>query len=141
MSNVSPNPSDRDLVLAVIAGKLTPEKAAELFRGNDQKTCKGLLLEYLAKQSLDVRAAALLLDRLEKLAAPSRRMYCKVSLKGGMSLYGLQRMPVTLYVEQWHALLDFSDGIRDFMGEHDSELKRKGPGDGKAAMTPAATAA
>jgi len=141
MSNVSPNPSDRDLVLAVVAGKLAPEKAAELLRGNDQRTCKGLLLEHLAKQSLDVKAAALLLDRLEKLASPSRRLYCKVSVKGGMSLYGLQRMPVTLYIEQWFALLDFADGIREFMGEHDSELKRKGPGDGKAATAAVATAA
>ena len=26
-----------------------------------------------------------------------------------MSLYGLQRMPVTLYVEQWERLLDIAD--------------------------------
>jgi hypothetical protein len=50
-----------------------------------------------------------------------------VSPKGGISLYGLQRMPVTLYVEQWERLLGFADEIRKFMTEHDAELKRKQP--------------
>ncbi len=36
-----------------------------------------------------------------------------------MSLYGLQRMPVTLYIEQWQRLLDFSDELRKFLAEHD----------------------
>jgi hypothetical protein len=52
-------------------------------------------------------------------------LYCKVSGKGAVSVYGLQRMPVTLYVEQWERLLDFGDSIRSFLKEHDSELKRK----------------
>ena len=52
-------------------------------------------------------------------------LYCKVSQKGAISVYGLQRMPVTLYVEQWERLLDFGDEIRKFASEHDSELKRK----------------
>jgi hypothetical protein len=34
-------------------------------------------------------------------------------------------MPVTLYVEQWERLLDFGDEIRQFLKDHDSELKRK----------------
>ena len=35
------------------------------------------------------------------------------------------RMPVTLYLEQWERLLDFGDEIREFIREHDGELKRK----------------
>ena len=46
---------------------------------------------------------------------------------GSLVLYGLQRMPVTLYVEQWERLLSFADEIRKFMTEHDAELKRKQP--------------
>ena len=42
-----------------------------------------------------------------------------------MSLYGLQRMPVTLYVEQWERLLDIADEIHAFLKQHDGELKRK----------------
>ena len=65
--------------------------------------------------------------KLLEQADPIRRgtLYCKVSPKGAMSLYGLQRMPVTLYVEQWERLLAFSDELRKFMEEHNSELKRK----------------
>jgi hypothetical protein len=58
--------------------------------------------------------------------APKRgTLYCKVSAKGAVSVYGLQRMPVTLYVEQWERLLGFSEEIRSFLQEHDAELKRK----------------
>ena len=48
-----------------------------------------------------------------------------MSQKGAVSVYGLQRMPVTLYTEQWQRLLDFGDEIRAFAKEHDPELKHK----------------
>lgn len=50
----------------------------------------------------------------------------KVSEKGGLSVYGLGRFPITLYKEQWVKLLDLSDEIRVFVKTHDSELKTKG---------------
>ncbi len=50
----------------------------------------------------------------------------KVSQKGGVSVYGLGRFPVTLYMEQWEKLLDMSDDIRDFIQENESQLKTKG---------------
>lgn len=49
----------------------------------------------------------------------------KVSEKGGVSVYGLGRFPVTLYKEQWTRLLDMSDDIRNFIKENDSKLKAK----------------
>jgi hypothetical protein len=49
----------------------------------------------------------------------------KVSEKGGLSVYGLGRFPVTLYKEQWTKLLDMSDEIRTFITTHDKELKAK----------------
>lgn len=57
---------------------------------------------------------------------PRGTLYCKVSQKGAISVYGLQRMPVTLYVEQWERLLEFSDSIREFIKENNSSLSRKG---------------
>lgn len=64
--------------------------------------------------------------KLIKTTAPPRgSLYCKVSEKGAISIYGLQRMPVTLYVEQWERLLAFADEIKAFMKENDSKLKRK----------------
>jgi len=50
----------------------------------------------------------------------------KVSQKGGVSVYGLGRFPVTLYKEQWEKLLDISDDIRAFIQENEPELKTKG---------------
>ena len=58
--------------------------------------------------------------------APARgTLYCKVSEKGGLSVYGLQRMPVTLYVEQWTRLLEFVPTLKQFMADNDDKLKRK----------------
>jgi hypothetical protein len=50
----------------------------------------------------------------------------KVSEKGGLSVYGLGRFPITLYQEQWTKLLDMSDDIRAFIAAHQGELKVKG---------------
>ena len=49
----------------------------------------------------------------------------KVSEKGGVSVYGLGRFPVTLYKEQWAKLLDMADDIRAFIAAHETELKTK----------------
>jgi hypothetical protein len=49
----------------------------------------------------------------------------KVSEKGGVSVYGLGRFPVTLYYEQWVRLLDQAEQIREFMEENKSQLKMK----------------
>lgn len=49
----------------------------------------------------------------------------KVSEKGGLSIYGLGRFPVTLYKEQWTRLLDMADDIRKFIAANDSALKSK----------------
>ena len=54
-----------------------------------------------------------------------RSISLKVSEKGGVSVYGLGRFPVTLYKEQWTKLLAMADEIRAFLKEHDAELKAK----------------
>jgi hypothetical protein len=63
-------------------------------------------------------------ERLKK--GGQQRVSLKVSEKGGVSVYGLGRFPVTLYKEQWAKLLDMADEIRKFMKENDSKLKTKG---------------
>lgn len=49
----------------------------------------------------------------------------KVSEKGGVSVYGLGRFPVTLYKEQWLKLLAMAEDIRSFIEQNDSKLKTK----------------
>jgi hypothetical protein len=81
------------------------------------------ILAKVAAGEIPVAEASKLLEKAERSKQGS--LYCKVSEKGAISVYGLQRMPVTLYVEQWERLLDLGDELRQFLKQHDSELKRK----------------
>jgi hypothetical protein len=71
---------------------------------------------------------------LERLRAENERLKSrgkkttsiKISEKGGVSLYGLGRFPVTLYKEQWAKVLDMADEIRAFIKENEEKLKTKG---------------
>ena len=58
-------------------------------------------------------------------ARSSRAVGLKVSEKGGVSVYGLGRFPVTLYKEQWEKLLGMTDEIKAFITENASKLKTK----------------
>ncbi len=55
------------------------------------------------------------------------RSTMKVSEKGGVSVYGLGRFPVTLYKEQWIKLLDMGEDIKAFIKENEPKLKVKAP--------------
>jgi len=68
------------------------------------------------------------LAELEKQQGANKRsgnLEFRVSEKGGVSVYGLGRFPVTLYYEQWTRLLDRVDDLRAFMEENKSRLKLK----------------
>jgi hypothetical protein len=70
---------------------------------------------------------------LEKLKAENaalkkgtaKGLSMKVSEKGGLSVYGLGRFPVTLYKEQWKRLLGMSEEIKSFMDANDEALKTR----------------
>lgn len=49
----------------------------------------------------------------------------KVGDKGGVSVYGLGRFPVTLYYEQWNRLLDKADELKKFLADNKGKLKLK----------------
>ena len=85
------------------------------------------VLEVLKDGGASVEDVSKYLTHLEgKYGKAKNGLYCKVSQKGALSVYGLQRMPVTLYESQWDRLLDFGDKVREFMAEHASEFSRKG---------------
>jgi hypothetical protein len=73
----------------------------------------------LARLEAENRA---LKDQVER---KSGQLRLKVSEKGGLSLYGLGRFPVTLYKEQWTRLLDYADEIKTFLKDNDQQLKAK----------------
>ena len=71
------------------------------------------------------------LDRLRNenatlKAHAAKGITMKVSEKGGLSVYGMGRFPVTLYKEQWLTLLSMSADIRAFIAANDGTLKSKG---------------
>ena len=73
------------------------------------------------------------LAELERLRAENEQLKnrgarggsLRVSEKGGVSVYGLGRFPVTLYKEQWIRLLAMADDIRAFIKENEAKLKAK----------------
>jgi len=67
------------------------------------------------------------LAELEKQAAGRRagELEFRVGEKGGVSVYGLGRFPVTLYYEQWIRLLDEADELRAFLEKNKARLKLK----------------
>ena len=64
-------------------------------------------------------------EQLKQRPAGRTTSGLKVSEKGGLSVYGLGRFPVTLYKEQWTKLLDMADEIRAFIKENEGKLKSK----------------
>ena len=56
----------------------------------------------------------------------TRATSIRVSEKGGVSVYGLGRFPVTLYKEQWLKLLAMAETIRKFIADNEAKLKTKG---------------
>jgi hypothetical protein len=52
-------------------------------------------------------------------AAKTSRVALKVTDKGGVSVYGLGRFPVTLYRSQWDTLLNMRESLVNFMKENE----------------------
>jgi hypothetical protein len=68
------------------------------------------------------------LAELEKQAETKKRsgnLEMRVSEKGGVSVYGLGRFPVTLYYEQWKRLLALAPDLETFLEENKGKLKLK----------------
>lgn len=92
---------------------------------NDATYTKEEILQLVSANLLPMPIALAKLDAMSSVK-PQGKLYMKVSEKAGaLSLYGLQRMPVTLYPSQWERVLDMADDIRAFIKEHASEFKAK----------------
>jgi hypothetical protein len=67
------------------------------------------------------------LAELEKQVGQKRSgaLEFRVGEKGGVSVYGLGRFPVTLYYEQWIRLLDAAEELRAFLEKNKTRLKLK----------------
>jgi hypothetical protein len=75
-------------------------------------------IERLRAENENLKSAA-------KKDGATREISFKIGEKGGLSVYGLGRFPVTLYKEQWIKLLDKEKDIRQFLSQNDGKLKAK----------------
>ena len=78
-----------------------------------------------ANSNLTPDQMAARITELEGRLAKGGSVSFKVSEKGGVSVYGLGRFPVTLYLEQWDALLSRASELREFIEANKSRLKTK----------------
>jgi hypothetical protein len=79
----------------------------------------------MSEEDLKAELARLKAENEQLKSQRGRAVSLKVSEKGGVSVYGLGRFPVTLYKEQWTKLLSMADEIRAFIKENDATLKTK----------------
>jgi hypothetical protein len=79
----------------------------------------------MADEALQAELERLRAENAALKKTSSKGISMKVSEKGGLSIYGLGRFPITLYKEQWTKLLDMADDIRAFLKANDAQLKSK----------------
>ena len=77
------------------------------------------------KSDLTPEQMAARIAELEGRLAKGGSISFKVSEKGAVSVYGLGRFPVTLYLEQWTKLLSNADDLKAFIEANRSKLKTK----------------
>ena len=64
-------------------------------------------------------------ENLKLRAAKVRTATLKVTDKGGLSVYGLGRFPVTLYRGQWEKLIEIIPDIKAFIADNSERLAVK----------------
>lgn len=79
----------------------------------------------MAEENVQAELERLRAENAALKSRSSKGLSLKVSAKGGVSVYGLGRFPVTLYKEQWDRLLDIVDDIRAFLQENEAQLTTK----------------
>ena len=85
------------------------------------------VLPDLAQQMAELRAelATLAAENAALKAKPARVGTCKVSEKGALSIYGLGRFPITLYLTQFDKLVASWDSISSFVEANRDKFSTK----------------
>jgi hypothetical protein len=86
------------------------------------------ILQQVALGNLSIEEADNIMDSIQsKKQSSPKEITLKASPKGAISFYGLRKMPITLYVEEYEALIKLSENgtYQDFLKENESKLSRK----------------
>ncbi len=80
----------------------------------------------LNQAALSAMTSEQLITLITTMAAqPAKRLSYKVGEKGGISIYGLGRFPVTAYASQWERIIADVDNLKAFMVANEALLTRK----------------
>ena len=73
---------------------------------------------------LQLEQAQAKLKKKEKMT--ERGVFFRVSPKGGISVYGFGKYPITYYANQWLGLFKYADEIREFILDNRDNIKTRG---------------
>lgn len=59
---------------------------------------------------------------MEAQKRTARKLSLKIARKGGISLYGVRRFPLTFYGDEWEAIIGHVAEIREFLDKHRAEV-------------------
>jgi len=112
--------TNNDYVYEADAALVLTERGEQFLYGNGITTEKVTNMPEPTYEELKARLA-----ELESKQQRAAVLSFKVGDKGGVSVYGLGRFPVTLYYEQWIRLLDKAPELREFLAANKGKLKLK----------------
>jgi hypothetical protein len=79
----------------------------------------------VTREELQAQIEALKAQNAELLRQERAEFRIKIGEKGGVSVYGMGRFPVTLYKEQWEKLFSHAQEITNFLNANAAKLKAK----------------
>lgn len=84
-----------------------------------------ILPDLSTKSHAELQAMVQAMQAKIDAAKAVRKLTCKVTDKGAVSVYGLGRFPVTLYKSQWERLLGEAEAIANFVKANADSLSVK----------------
>jgi hypothetical protein len=85
------------------------------------------ILQDKTHEELLARVAALEAQNEALKAKAERSIYIKITEKKAVGLYGIRRMPIVYYAQEWEKIFDCKEALESFIIENSKELSWKEP--------------